>query len=68
MSFTELVEPVRIISGRRLTLESASIMKNGKRLRPAADVRREYALDYSKARPNRFAAKIAGPRVVVVAR
>ena len=33
---------------------------------PAADIRREYRFDYSKARPNRFASQSQAERLVVV--
>jgi hypothetical protein len=36
------------------------------RKRAAPDMRAEYHLDYSKARPNRFAGRSQGERVVVV--
>jgi hypothetical protein len=36
------------------------------RKRPSPDVRREYRFDYGKARPNRFAGRGQGGRLVVV--
>ena len=39
---------------------------SNRRHRPQADIRAEYRLDYSKARPNRFASRMKGNTVAVV--
>lgn len=41
-------------------------MKNTSSKQPADELRDEYALDYAKSKPNRFAAKLKGTTVVVL--
>jgi hypothetical protein len=41
-------------------------MKSTSSKRPRDELRAEYALDYAKSKPNRFAAKLKGTTVVVL--
>jgi hypothetical protein len=41
-------------------------MKSTSSKRPRDELRGEYALDYAKSKPNRFAAKLKGTTVVVL--
>lgn len=41
-------------------------MKSTSSKQPRDDLRDEYALDYAKSKPNRFAAKLKGTTVVVL--
>jgi hypothetical protein len=41
-------------------------MKSTSSKRPREELRDEYALDYAKSKPNRFAAKLKGTTVVVL--
>ena len=45
-------------------MKKTPVSKSPKRAAP--DMRREYRFDYSKARPNRFAGRGQGERLVVV--
>ena len=70
VNFTAIDHQVRIFSARKATLWSAKIMKKTL-VRKKSPVKREtlrseYRFDYSKSKPNRFAAKMSEGTVAIV--
>ena len=67
--FTEREERIRIIGARVATQRERRDMKNTRRKRaepPPDDMPAEYKLDWSKAKPNPYAARLRGRTVAVV--
>ena len=70
VNFTSIDDRVRIFSARIATRRERKIMKKTsvRKKKPVAEetLRSEYRFDYSKSKPNRFAAKISKGSVAVV--